>query len=96
MSTVMGSYGNYGMGTFGGLGASTFALILLWGLFWKGLGLWHSARREQQWWFVAILLVNIFGLLEIVYLFAILKLSPKGLFTADTNERGVGEKESVE
>ncbi|MEK9153939.1 MAG: DUF5652 family protein [Patescibacteria group bacterium] len=87
---------SYNMIGFGGLGALTFALLLLWGLFWKGLGLWHSARRGQSWWFVAILLLNLFGLLEIIYLFAILKLSPKNLFTAGTSEKRVGEKESAE
>jgi len=35
----------------------------------KGLGLWHSARHSQKWWFVAILILNTLGILPLVYLF---------------------------
>lgn len=34
----------------------------------KGLALWQAAERKQKIWFVAILIVNTFGLLEIIYL----------------------------
>ena len=44
-------------------------LFILWALVWKGLALWHSARRGQYWWFLALLIVNTFGILEIIYLF---------------------------
>lgn len=57
------------------------ALVMIWSLFWKGLGLWHSAQRRQTIWFVVILLVNLFGLLEIIYLFAIAKKSFRELFS---------------
>jgi hypothetical protein len=50
--------------------APAAALILLaWTLVWKGLALWRSARLDQKYWFVALLVVNTFGLLEIAYLF---------------------------
>lgn len=55
--------------------------VALWTLFWKGLALWHSARRGEPAWFVVLLIINTVGLLEIVYLFAVLKLSSKDLFT---------------
>ncbi|MBY0473183.1 DUF5652 family protein [Patescibacteria group bacterium] len=57
------------------------ALAALWSLVWKGLALWHSARNAQPWWFVAILLINTFGILEIVYLFGFAKLRFDQLFT---------------
>ncbi len=55
-------------------------LLALWTIFWKGLALWHAAKAKQPVWFVVLLLVNTVGILEIVYLFAILKLKKKDLF----------------
>lgn len=46
-----------------------FGLLLIWTLFWKGLALWKSARNDQRYWFVALLLLNTAGILEILYLF---------------------------
>lgn len=57
-----------------------FVMLSLWSLFWKGLALWHSGRRGQQWWFMAILVVNSVGILEIVYIFFVLKLKLHDLF----------------
>ncbi|MBX4198516.1 DUF5652 family protein [Candidatus Parcubacteria bacterium] len=57
------------------------ALLMLWSMFWKGLALWHSARRGEHWWFIVLLLVNTVGILEIIYLFVILKLNSKHLFS---------------
>ncbi|MES2087583.1 MAG: DUF5652 family protein [Patescibacteria group bacterium] len=56
-------------------------LLILWSLFWKGLALWHSGRRGQEYWFVVMLLVNTAGVLEIVYLFLIIKLKVAQLFS---------------
>ncbi|MBX4215715.1 DUF5652 family protein [Candidatus Parcubacteria bacterium] len=60
---------------------SLIPILALWTLFWKGLALWHSGRRGHEWWFVAILLINFLGILEIIYLFAILKLKVRDLFS---------------
>ena len=60
-------------------GPIIFALVL-WSIFWKGLALWHSAQKKQPWWFVAFLIVNTAGLLEIAYLFFVLKLKFNELF----------------
>ena len=57
------------------------AVLMLWSLFWKALGLWHSARRGQYWWFVILLIVNSVGILEIVYLFFVLKIPPSEIFS---------------
>lgn len=61
-------------------GAWLIALIV-WELFWKGLALWHSARRGQYWWFLIMLAVNTVGILEIVYLFAVAKRKFSNLFS---------------
>ena len=45
-----------------------FIFLLIWSLIWKGLALWRAAQDKQKVWFIAILIVNLFGILEIVYL----------------------------
>lgn len=56
-------------------------LLVVWSIFWKGLGLWHSGQRGHVWWFVAMLLLNTAGILELIYLFGIIKIHPSKLFT---------------
>jgi methionyl-tRNA synthetase len=50
-----------------------FYPLLAWALAWKGFALWYAARRGQKVWYVVLLLVNTLGILEIVYIFAIVK-----------------------
>lgn len=77
---IFGSYG-MGYGTAFGPGMSFLFVVLLWSLFWKGLGLWHSSRRGEYGWFIALLIINSAGILEIVYLFALARIKPHDLFT---------------
>ena len=42
--------------------------LAAWTLAWKGAALWRAARAGQTAWFVALLLINTLGLLEIVFL----------------------------
>ncbi len=62
------------------MGGAWLLAIIVWSLFWKGLALWHSGRRGQPWWFVIMLVINTVGILEIIYLFVILKLKFSELF----------------
>jgi hypothetical protein len=57
----------------GGVAAGA-VLLVIWSLAWKGLALWHAARRREKTWFVILLLVNTAGILEIIYLFAVAKI----------------------
>ncbi|OGM57005.1 hypothetical protein A3E46_02325 [Candidatus Woesebacteria bacterium RIFCSPHIGHO2_12_FULL_46_16] len=43
-------------------------VVIVWSVFWKGLALWRAARGSQKYWFVALLIINTAGLLEIAYL----------------------------
>lgn len=43
-------------------------LLIVWSIIWKGIALWHSARNKQLVWYIALLIVNTVGILEIVYL----------------------------
>ena len=79
---------NYNSNNGMGVGISTWIhghtfltiLIIVWSLFWTGLALWHSVRRGQFIWFVVFLLAHTLGILEIIYLFGILKLKFSDLF----------------
>lgn len=44
-------------------------LMVAWTLVWKGIALWIAARAGSKPWFVALLLINTLGLLEILYIF---------------------------
>ncbi len=53
--------------------------LLIWVFVWKGFALWKSSRRIEKWWFIALLVINTFGILEILYLFVFSKKA-KGQF----------------
>jgi hypothetical protein len=60
-----------------GLGAGFSVAVLAavaWTIFWKGWSLWISARKGEFWWFIAMLIINTFGILEILYLFVFKKM----------------------
>lgn len=42
--------------------------LVLWSVCWKGFALWRAGRNNQPHWFVAMLVINTVGLLEIAYL----------------------------
>lgn len=44
-----------------------FPLVIL-DMFLRALALWRSARAQQKWWFVALLVVNSLGILPAIYL----------------------------
>jgi len=43
-------------------------VLIAWSIIWKGIALWHSARNKQLVWYIALLILNTVGILEIVYL----------------------------
>ena len=59
------------------LGTIGVILLLVWSLFWKGRALWSAARLGHRKWFVALLVVNTFGILDILYLFVFSKKEQK-------------------
>jgi hypothetical protein len=44
-------------------------LTLLWSLPWKGVALWKAARNSQKGWYIALLILQTLGILEILYIF---------------------------
>jgi methionyl-tRNA synthetase len=43
-------------------------VALIWTIIWKGLALWQASKRNEKIWFIAMLVVNTVGILEIIYL----------------------------
>jgi len=88
--------GGFGQGMMGGgagwlpLFGAGFGLLLLWSIVWKGLALWHSARRNEPWWFLALILINTMGILEIVYLFVVLKLRLSEILPKTNHKKDTG------
>ena len=44
-------------------------IIMLWTLPWKGLALWKAAQRNDQKWFIVLLLLNTLAILDILYIY---------------------------
>jgi len=56
-------------------GISVVVIIVL-----KGLALWHAVKRDEKWWFAILLVVNTFGILDLVYLIFFAKIRFDKLF----------------
>lgn len=52
-----------------------FILAIIWTIIWKGFSLWKAAHRDEKVWYIALLVVNTLGILEILYLFVFSKHS---------------------
>lgn len=48
-----------------------FAVLALWEMIWKGVGLWKAGRNNQLGWFLAIFIMNTLGILPILYIYFI-------------------------
>ena len=59
-----------------------FILLLIWSIIWKGLALWKAARLSNKWWFLALLVVNTLGILEIIYIYFVARN-----YTVETEEQ---------
>ena len=51
------------------------AILALWAIPWKLYAVWAAVKNGSKKWFVALILLNTFGILEIIYVFYILKKS---------------------
>jgi hypothetical protein len=93
-SIMMHSYNSYswwgsapffGLGSIGVLGMIVLAIFLLAEIALKGYALWYAAKRSEKWWFIAILIINTAGILEIVYLVFFVKKWHRRLKPEDRN-----------
>ena len=69
------------MGAMLGISATTvailFAIIGIWSLVWKGFSLWKAAGKKSIPWFIALLIFNTVGILDILYIFVFSKINFK-------------------
>jgi len=66
----MMNWGGSGFNLFGGMMFGGLMLVLvIWTVYWKYHALWHAAKQDEKWWFLAMLLINTLGILEILYLY---------------------------
>ncbi|MDP2648204.1 MAG: DUF5652 family protein [Candidatus Yanofskybacteria bacterium] len=70
-------------------------LLFVWVYIWKGLALWRAARLSAKWWFIALLVVNTFGILEILYIYVFSQKKHQRLAHKAVAEAN-GESEAVE
>lgn len=61
------SYSPFGFGS-ADVVLPLLAIAAIWSIVLKGFALWHASRNNQKWWFIALLVINTLGILEIVYL----------------------------
>lgn len=60
-------------------------IATLWILPWKGYALWLSVKRNQKKWFIALLILNTFAILEIFYIFFVVKKTPRSIIQTIKN-----------
>jgi uncharacterized protein YpmS len=48
--------------------------MVAWCLPWKGVALWKAVRKNDKWWFIALLVINTLAILEILYIFVFSKM----------------------
>ncbi|MDE2188346.1 MAG: hypothetical protein KGJ35_01300 [Patescibacteria group bacterium] len=69
----------WGLLGFGSIGLIVIILLALWlicTIMLKAYAMWHAAKRDEVWWFIALLLINTLGILELVYIIFFLKKWP--------------------
>jgi hypothetical protein len=54
-----------------------FAAVAIWSMVWKGIALWKAARNNSVAWFIPLLVINLFGVLEILYIFIFSKMGKR-------------------
>jgi hypothetical protein len=47
--------------------------LQLWTIPWKGFSLWLASKNDHKLWFIALLLLQTLGILDIIYIFIIAK-----------------------
>jgi hypothetical protein len=47
--------------------------ILIWSITWKGYALWIASKNDSKRWFIALLVLNTFSILDIIFIFFIAK-----------------------
>jgi len=82
--------------TFWAQNMGLFYVLSIWSLIWKGFAMWHSSQRKEKAWFIVFLIVNTFGLLEILYLFVFSRPKKEKLVKEEVKKKELEEKKEPE
>ena len=73
-----------------------FAILMIWELIIKGIGLWKASKNNQVTWFIVMLVINTIGILPLIYLNFFQKkmpeLKPRKKVTQKPVEKKVASK----
>ncbi|MFZ2190478.1 MAG: DUF5652 family protein [Candidatus Magasanikiibacteriota bacterium] len=58
---------------------SIIILLIIWSAIWKGIAMWKAARNNHLGWFIAFMIINTLGILELIYIYVISKRQNDGL-----------------
>lgn len=70
--SMMGGWGGDWF-PFAGMGMVLSLALIAWSLYWKGMALWKAAHKENVRWFIALLIFNTVGILDILYIYVFSK-----------------------
>jgi len=59
--------------------AAILSILSIWALIWKGFALWKASKNDSRNWFIALLVLNTLGILEIIYIFYFSKRKTKAV-----------------
>lgn len=59
-----------------------FIISMIWVLPWKGYALWTASHTRNKRWFIALLIINTFAILDIFYIFYVAKKTPQDIKNA--------------
>lgn len=74
------------MDTSNGLFLFILLALAIWTVAWKGVALWKSARHSHKKWFIALLIINTAGILDILYVFFFSKKKEREIQSTDSSE----------
>ncbi|MFH1358308.1 MAG: DUF5652 family protein [archaeon] len=57
-----------------GISVALLFIVVIWSIVWKAIALWKSARNNHLIWFIVLLVVNLLGILEMLYIFVFSKM----------------------
>ena len=78
LTSVLVPWSNMQGSPFAVLGIAALVLAVIWSAIWKAIALWKAARAGSLGWFIALLVVNTLGILDILYIYIFSKKTDGG------------------
>lgn len=73
----------------------SLALLTLWTLPWKGYALWNAVKLGHKKWFITLLILQTGALLEIIYIFFVLRQRKKRIVVDKMNNTLPPQQEPI-